>query len=408
MKVAFVSYEYPPDTADGGIATYVQQAGRMLSNCGHHVEVFAGSRERSGHADEDGVLIHRVQVDRAEQFGRRVSVPFADRHSKVRFDVLEGPDYGADADDASQLVPSVPLVVKLHTPRFLVKETNWRGVRPIQRARIRLAALRRGRWYSLHEPIYEREREHARRATEVVAPNLAIADIVGTRWRLDPSRLSHVPYPFSPAPDLLAIPLRRTMRVVGFIGRLERRKGVLDFARAIPRVLREHPRTRFLFVGGSSGAPPRGGTMQEYLESILHRHREAVEFTGAVSPSCVPAQLARMDICVFPSLWENSPLGCLEAMSAGRAVIASNTGGLPEMLDDGSCGRLVEAANPTAIATAIAELLQHPDDAVRLAEAARARVLTYYSPVRIAALQEASYRRAIDRKGSGIYQAAHT
>jgi hypothetical protein len=60
MKIAFISYEYPPDSAHGGIATYMHQAARMMSGRGHHVEVFAGSRHRSGTFCEDGVLVHRL------------------------------------------------------------------------------------------------------------------------------------------------------------------------------------------------------------------------------------------------------------------------------------------------------------------------------------------------------------
>ena len=60
MKIALISYEYPPDTAYGGIATYVEQAARMLSERGHYVEVFAGSERRAQSSDESGILTHRI------------------------------------------------------------------------------------------------------------------------------------------------------------------------------------------------------------------------------------------------------------------------------------------------------------------------------------------------------------
>ena len=62
MNIAFISYEYPPDTAYGGIATYVHQAAMMLSRRGHHVEVFSGSPHRTGTENEECLLVHRINV----------------------------------------------------------------------------------------------------------------------------------------------------------------------------------------------------------------------------------------------------------------------------------------------------------------------------------------------------------
>jgi glycogen synthase len=57
MKIAFISYEYPPDTSYGGIATYVKQASQLLCQRGHHVEVFAASPDRCGTEVEEGILV---------------------------------------------------------------------------------------------------------------------------------------------------------------------------------------------------------------------------------------------------------------------------------------------------------------------------------------------------------------
>ncbi len=67
MKIAFVFYEYPPDTADGGIATYLRQAARMLCARGHQVEVFAGARGREGTFDDgDGITEEGGDCDDAD------------------------------------------------------------------------------------------------------------------------------------------------------------------------------------------------------------------------------------------------------------------------------------------------------------------------------------------------------
>jgi len=60
MKIALVSYEYPPDTSYGGISTYVYQAAHMLVKAGHLVEVFTASPTRTGSCQESGINVHRI------------------------------------------------------------------------------------------------------------------------------------------------------------------------------------------------------------------------------------------------------------------------------------------------------------------------------------------------------------
>ena len=95
MKIAFISYEYPPDTAYGGSATYVQQAAVMLARRGHKVEVFAGSSSRQETYNDDGVLVHTLQGGRFDNFPGRAGAAFAARHRVVGFDVVEGIEYEA-------------------------------------------------------------------------------------------------------------------------------------------------------------------------------------------------------------------------------------------------------------------------------------------------------------------------
>src|SRR5262245_58881126 len=103
MKIAFITYEYPPDTAYGGIATYVNQAATMLRRRGHQVEVFTSSPYRSGRECEDGVMVHRVRVTEQRDFSKPVGEVFAERHAEIEFDVLEGPEFYADAREAVRL-----------------------------------------------------------------------------------------------------------------------------------------------------------------------------------------------------------------------------------------------------------------------------------------------------------------
>jgi glycogen synthase len=405
MKIAFISYEYPPDTAFGGIATYVEQAVQMLVSRGHDVEVFCGSLQREITETSDRLVVHRLCVRDRDEFAIKVAPRFAARHQVIGFDVLEAPEIGALARFALQLVPEIPLVLKLHTPSFVVGQMNFVPPTIWQKTRWYLGAIRAGkrpRPYpsNTYRPEYELEKNHALEADEIAAPSQAIADLVIHHWKLNATQLSIVPLPYTPVPALLDIAIETYNQTVTFIGRLETRKGVLDLANAIPLVLRQRPQTRFRFVGANHPSPRSNLDMQQFLEKKLGAYATAVEFTGYLALDQIPTVLRDTDLCVFPSLWESFGCVCVEAMAAGRGIVASRAGGMAELLDQGKVGKLVAPKDPQGLATAILELLSNPDYRMQLGRMARERLLTEYNQNRIGELQEASYERAIWRRRS--------
>lgn len=394
MKIAFISFEYPPDTAYGGIATYVQQAAKMLAKRGHFVEVFAGSRERTCTDQEGEIRINRIKVGQKVDFIHTVVPVFLKRHQAIQFDVLEGPEYGADASAVIQAVPELPLVVKLHTPRTIIEAYEGKP-RLLDQLRSRLGALRRG----IH-PLRDLEKTHTLDADEVAAPSQALGKELIQRWRLDSSKVNYYPLPFNPNPRLLEIQPKTFGHRVTFVGRLDIKKGVVDLADAIPTVLESVPEAKFRLIGRNGQSPQPNVDMQQFLMQKLAPYLAAVEFTGQVPAEKIPDYLADTDICVFPSQWESFGLVCLEAMTAGRSVIGSSAGGMAEIITSDQVGRLVPPQSPEKIAAAVIELLKDPDLCSSIGHNARQKVLDEYSPQRIAELQENSYIRAIQQRKS--------
>lgn len=398
MNVALISLEYPPETAFGGIATYARQAAHMLAGHGHLVEVFAGTNGKEKTHCEDGIVVHRVPMQEG-LFTRNVGIAFARRHEQVRFDVLEGPEFRADALEAVRLVPDIPLVVKLHTPFYVCGALGRMERGLVSQGRTLLGvARRRAQCVFPKMPMRDWEHVHALQADEVVSPSQSLADMMTREWKLDKSRVVSIPISYTPGPAMLAIPADTDTSRVTFLGRLEVRKGVVDLGRAIPLVLKHCPQAKFRFVGEAQASPDPALNMEQYLKQELVACAESCEFVGKVPLDSIPQILAETDICVFPSLWENFPLVCLEAMSAARGVVGSRAGGMAEMLDGGKVGRLATPRHPEEIASAIIELLQNLALRVTLGQAARQRVLDMYNVERVVALQEAGYQRAIARR----------
>ncbi len=402
MKIALISYEYPPDTAYGGIATYMYQTAKMMQQRGHYVEVFTSSPHRCGTEIEDEIVINYIQEKSRDLFPKHIGNVFARRHHIVEFDILEGPELYADTREAVKLVPDIPLVIKLHSPSFFIYQLNGTGIPIHTKIRTEIGAILKGRIqskYWLYNPKHDLECVHTLEADEVTTPCLDLGDRMIRAWCLDRTKIAHIPNSFVPSPDLLKIPVTNRNEVITFIGRLEIRKGILDLAKAIPAILKQYPHVRFQFVGSPHLSPQPGfANMRDYLEYELREYKYALEFIDRVPPSRIPEILAMTDICIFPSIWEAFGLVCLEAMSAGRCTIGSNAGGMVDILKNGKFGRLVPPHSPQTIAQVTIDLLKHPELRIELGEAARQQVLAEYNTDRIGALQEASYNRAIARR----------
>src|SRR5436190_1537739 len=149
--------------------------------------------------------------------------------------------------------------------------------------------------------------------------------------------------------------------IVGVVARLEPEKGHQTLIEAWPHVLRSCPDAYLLIVGE--------GSRRDFLEQWAAAHRVAhrVIFTGRRDD--VPAVTAALDVAVLPSWREAQGLSVLEAMALARPVVASDVGGIREMIEDGVTGLLVEHDNPVALAAAIVRLLLDPADAERIARA---------------------------------------
>jgi glycosyltransferase involved in cell wall biosynthesis/GT2 family glycosyltransferase len=175
--------------------------------------------------------------------------------------------------------------------------------------------------------------------------------------------------------------------VVGFVGRLERYKGVHVLVEAMASV----PGARLRLVGD--------GPMAAALEAQVQRLglADRVELQGFVAQEDVAEQLRHLDVLVVPSIpnerWtEQFGRVAVEAMAAGVPVVVSRAGALPDVV--GEAGLLVEPDDPAALAAAIRGLLADPAEAGRLAARARVRVERYRWS-EIAAQQHDLYLRVL-------------
>jgi phosphatidyl-myo-inositol alpha-mannosyltransferase len=175
---------------------------------------------------------------------------------------------------------------------------------------------------------------------------------------------------------------------LAFVGRLEPRKGLEILIRAFTRLKADRPDLRLLVVGE--------GPERERCQALLPaRLRADVVFLGRVDVEELPGCYAAADVYVSPALGgESFGIVLLEAMAAGRPVVASDLPGYRSVLRDGLQGCLVPPNDPVALATTLGTLLDNPALREAMAREGRRTVAAYDWPVVAATLREV-YRSVV-------------
>ena len=179
--------------------------------------------------------------------------------------------------------------------------------------------------------------------------------------------------------------------VIGTVGNLSHKKGLPYFMEAIPEILRAFPETRFLLVGQG----PLEKEMKERAAQIP-RHKQII-FTGARAD--VPDLIGAMDIFVLASLFEGLPNVLLEAMSLAKPVVATEVGGIPELVDSAVDGVLVPPKESYALAEAVLSLLKNPAKAQALGERGREKIRKDFVLERMIDQYEELYLSLAESKG---------
>ena len=358
MNVLVVSGIWPPDV--GGPASHAPEVAAWLFDHGHSVEVVVTADAAPATAPYPVRWVSR-------------SLPPGMRHARAlaliasrarRADVVYSTGmFGRSSLGA--LLARTPIVLKITAdPAFErarrrqlvggeVTDFQAGGGGPVA------AVLRRARDAAIA------------RAAHVVCPSLFMRDLV-VSWGVPADRVDVLPNPAPRPQDATPVHVGESP-VLAFAGRLTAQK---DLGVALA-ALRELDGVRLVVAGD--------GPERTNLEADAS---DAVMFLGALPRAEVLGLLQRVDAVVLTSAWENFPHGVVEALAVGTPVIATRTGGVTEIVQDGENGLLVEPGDPHAFAAAVRRFLA--DDALRarLRAAAKPSVAKFDADAVYGRLQE--------------------
>jgi glycogen(starch) synthase len=374
MRHLIISREFPPAPyPPGGIGIYVANIARLMAEQGETVHIL-GQRWRGAPKQRESLLggrliVHRIGDndlpadvgDRADRLMAREleglrSSNFPEQwfawHAaflaerlieEEEIEVIEGQEWEAplyylllrrSLGIGSQR--PVPCIVHLHSPSEIIRQYNGALDEPRPYAQMR-----------------RMEEFCIRMADALLCPSHYLERQARERFGLAPDRVKVIRLPAGFMPFVERSTQVWARGSICFVGRLEPRKGIIEWMEAAARIAQENPYVHFDFVGADVW-----DLRPTLVAKLPKKLRPRFRFHGARSRDQLPEVFARARAGVVPSRWENFPNVCIEAMSSGLPVIATRLGGMVELIEDGRSGWLAPETGVAGMVDGLAEALR--------------------------------------------------
>ncbi len=397
MRVLMLSWEYPPKSV-GGLAQHVYDLTGALAESGVDVHLItSGDKSAPSYERVNGVNVYRVEPYRVSSpdfvtWVAQFNVALLEKAMPLLnevggFHVVHAHDWlVAYAARAIKHAGRLPLVVTIHATEY---GRNYGLHNDVQR---HISDIE---WWLTYEAwrviccsrYMEGEVKHVFQLPHdkvAVIPNGVNA--AGFQKGSDEEIRSHYA-----APD---------EKVIFYVGRLVKEKGVQVLLDAAPEVLARYPQTKFIIAGKG----PCLGALKRQAETLGIANR--VYFTGYINDYVRNSLYSWSDAAVFPSLYEPFGIVALEAMAARTPVIVSDCGGISEIVSHGVNGLKAATGNSHSLAQNILAVLKQPELGEYLKENAYSMVLDEFNWRHIARQTVAVYKEVLDAHRSTAWSAS--
>lgn len=399
LRICLMSMAYPPHQYEG-VGRHTNLMAQGLFELGHTVHVITRG-DKDAVSFYDGAYVHPIQYQ-CERYNQYRIYPRLDNslnYSHAAYDrvrqlmlndgiqVVDTPLWQMDG-----LVTAVSNTI----PVALRLQTATKQITDIQREQSTDARL-----------LGDMEQKLIQQAHYLVPNSQATLTAVQKVYDVQPTpgRYTIIPHGIIPVEDeaIRPFPLQNppdTLTVL-YVGRLEKRKGILDLFAAIPQIVQRVANVRFIIVGGDNShqdgfQKKTGLDYATYFARQYPNLTNHVQFKGAVSDDELQRQYQVCDLFVAPSLYESFGLIYLEAMNYAKPVIGCRAGGIPEVIDEGMTGLLAEPGDPQSLADAVITLLQSPEKLYEMGMAGRHQLMQKFTHIEMARNFAVAYRHMID------------
>lgn len=399
LRIAFATPEYVTEKYFyGGLAQYTHRLSKVLAGLGHDVHVVTLSEIDDAEFEHEGVHVHRVRGGRGvARFNRltrhrlgltarhldlsfRVRRVLCRLHAERPFHLFQFPNYSLCGLASMLRRFGVPHVLRMSSYQPELNELI--GVKPSPDARSG----------ELLEALQLRLSRH------VYAPSHTLGRTLVGRGGVRDVRVIRSPfYPEIDARDDSIYERHLCGKeYLLFFGRFQLHKGFHTLADALPAFLERCPDAHVALVG-QDGPTALAPSMADYARARCGRFAGRLILPGSLRHEQLYPVIERARLVVLPSLVDNFPNACLEAMGLGRPVIGTLGTGFDELITEGGTGFLVPPNDASALADTLVRAWTHPDLA-RLGEAARLKV-SEFSPARTVPALLDYYREVLRAAG---------
>ena len=395
MKIALYVPSWPPGNVPNGIVTYASQIVPALRNLGHEVFIITPNK-----SDADPRTVDLRKFAHSSSIWDRAAakiVPDAmvwramtsSLISALRYLILT---YGLEVFEieesfgwnlAISRLRLVPVVVRLHGPWFLngAFDDHKHGIH---------SRLRRQAW----------EGSGIRNCQFITAPSMEVLQAVRSHYRFTLAKSRVIPNPLDSAAEECKWDREYCdPKRILFVGRFDRRKGGDVVLRVFAELASIYPNLTLTFVGpdiGIKGPDKKTLSFERFThENLPEWCRSRIQFRGQMPHSELMSLRRKCFLTIVASQYEIMPYSVLEAMSLGCPIVATNVGGIPEMIQDRHNGLLVPSQDPSKMSAACKALLDDPAFAASLGDQSWNDCRELYGPATIAQQTSEAYCDAI-------------
>jgi len=401
LRIYFVSQGFPPQDTSG-IARWTHECAKALTARGHEIHVITRSSTTNFVDYIDGIWIHSVvdefpenqilpaPVEIPESLARRSSAVFTEikRAEGVwGVDVVSAPIWDLEGLYCVKYLQK-PVITSLHTTYLLAlpSKPDWLD-RPDYRRNHVDKVIAAEKW------LLNTSARILGNSSEIVRE---IDSAYGVALKNDSQRVSVIPHGIASTTSASGADGRSqagTALSVLFVGRIEQRKGVDQLLRALLRLRGSKFKVNVNIVGAWPSQTDRYAQLVSSLAKEVSAKRKdiSITFTGYASEEVLLRHYESADIFVAPSRFESFGLIVIEAMRGGCPVIASDIGGMREIID-GTTGCLVKVDDPESLASSLDKLITDQALRTQMGEAGRKKFAATFTADVMAAQLETYFR----------------
>jgi glycosyltransferase involved in cell wall biosynthesis len=408
LRIAFATPEYvTEDHFDGGLANYINRIAKLLADRGHDVHVVTLSLKNEDHFDHEGVMVHRVMLkpvwhafNRATRYSLTTTLHWLNfstqafrklkqLHRQHPFHLIQYPNYSFCG------LFSIPFLRSAHVVRASSYQPAWNDIDGVKR--------------NLDSAIIERlEGLQYKLTRNVFAPSNAMQRTLTKNAKVRDARVIRTPFYVETRgwDNTVYEQYLKGKKYALYFGRFQLHKGFHTLAQALPRFLNQCPDAYVVCIGRDMETS-LASSMAGYARALCGSSAARLILLDNLPHSQLYPVIAGAQFIVLPSLIDNSPNACLEAMGLGKVVIGTSGTSFDELITDRVNGFLVPPADPALLAEKMISAWTDTGMAT-MAEAAKQRMqefepektvaslLSYYSEI----LHVNGYDRHQDQKSS--------